>query len=219
VGRKASVELVLDCAEPARLGAFWRQALDYRDYYTDANLAVLVPNEVSLHLFSYNAYLSRKSARIACISTSWRTTSKSRSNDWRHSELVASTRECRASGEPNGSEWRTPRKMSSASPAASNGKSLVPRRHPGSRTSPLTGCPNSSGQCNHPVHQGAWTRRFCPLVKASSQASRECAFEDRALLVGCGLLELWEVRPNRRPHRTEWCAPSHRAPRHLREER
>jgi hypothetical protein len=45
VGRKASVELVLDCAEPARLGAFWRQALDYRDYYTDANLAVLVPNE------------------------------------------------------------------------------------------------------------------------------------------------------------------------------
>jgi hypothetical protein len=45
VGRKASVELVLDCAEPARLGAFWRPALDYRDYYTDANLAVLVPNE------------------------------------------------------------------------------------------------------------------------------------------------------------------------------
>lgn len=42
---KADVELVLDCAEPARLGTFWCEALGYRDYYTDANLAVLVPNE------------------------------------------------------------------------------------------------------------------------------------------------------------------------------
>src|ERR1700735_4022456 len=40
---KARVELVLDCAEPKRLATFWREALDYRDYYTDANLAVLVP--------------------------------------------------------------------------------------------------------------------------------------------------------------------------------
>jgi predicted enzyme related to lactoylglutathione lyase len=45
MGRKARVELVLDCAEPKRLATFWRQALDYRDYYTDANLAVLVPKE------------------------------------------------------------------------------------------------------------------------------------------------------------------------------
>jgi predicted enzyme related to lactoylglutathione lyase len=40
---KATVELVLDCAEPATLAKFWREALDYRDYFTDAKLAVLVP--------------------------------------------------------------------------------------------------------------------------------------------------------------------------------
>ena len=45
MGIKARVELVLDCAEPRRLAAFWREALDYRDYYTEANLAVLVPKE------------------------------------------------------------------------------------------------------------------------------------------------------------------------------
>ena len=45
MGRKATVELVLDCAEPARLAEFWREALDYRDYYMDAELAVLVPKE------------------------------------------------------------------------------------------------------------------------------------------------------------------------------
>jgi len=39
------VELVLDCAEPRKLAAFWRQALDYRDHYTDPSLAVLVPSE------------------------------------------------------------------------------------------------------------------------------------------------------------------------------
>ena len=45
MGRRASVEIVLDCAEPKRLSSFWREALGYRDYYTDANLAVLVPKE------------------------------------------------------------------------------------------------------------------------------------------------------------------------------
>ncbi len=45
MGHKAAVELVLDCAEPKRLAQFWRGALDYRDCYTDANLAVLVPKE------------------------------------------------------------------------------------------------------------------------------------------------------------------------------
>jgi hypothetical protein len=43
MGHKATVELVLDCAEPERLAKFWRAALDYRDYYADANLVVLVP--------------------------------------------------------------------------------------------------------------------------------------------------------------------------------
>ena len=43
MGHKAAIELVLDCAEPTRLAEFWRAALDYRDYYADANLAVLVP--------------------------------------------------------------------------------------------------------------------------------------------------------------------------------
>jgi predicted enzyme related to lactoylglutathione lyase len=45
MGHKATVELVLDCEEPRRLAKFWREALDYRDYYSDAKLAVLVPKE------------------------------------------------------------------------------------------------------------------------------------------------------------------------------
>jgi hypothetical protein len=43
MGHKATLELVLDCAEPKGLAKFWGAALDYRDYYTDTNLAVLVP--------------------------------------------------------------------------------------------------------------------------------------------------------------------------------
>lgn len=45
MGHKATVEIVLDCAEPKRLAKFWRDALDYRDYYNDTNLTVLVPKE------------------------------------------------------------------------------------------------------------------------------------------------------------------------------
>jgi len=41
----ARVELVLDCADPRGLATFWRAALDYRDLYTDENLAVLVPKQ------------------------------------------------------------------------------------------------------------------------------------------------------------------------------
>jgi hypothetical protein len=42
---KARVDLVLDCAEPARLVAFWREALGYREYFVDTTFAVLVPKE------------------------------------------------------------------------------------------------------------------------------------------------------------------------------
>ena len=45
MGHRANVELVLDCAEPTKLAKFWREALGYRDYYTDPNLAVLVPKD------------------------------------------------------------------------------------------------------------------------------------------------------------------------------
>jgi predicted enzyme related to lactoylglutathione lyase len=45
VGTKARMDLVLDCAEPKMLVDFWRAALDYRDYYIDENIAVLVPKE------------------------------------------------------------------------------------------------------------------------------------------------------------------------------
>jgi predicted enzyme related to lactoylglutathione lyase len=45
MGHKATVEIVLDCREPQRLAKFWREALDYRVYYADARLAVLVPND------------------------------------------------------------------------------------------------------------------------------------------------------------------------------
>ena len=42
---KARVDLVLDCAEPTKLVAFWREALDYNEYFTDSSFAVLVPKE------------------------------------------------------------------------------------------------------------------------------------------------------------------------------
>jgi predicted enzyme related to lactoylglutathione lyase len=45
MGHKAKVEIVLDCARPGKLAEFWGEALGYRDYYADANLAVLVPSE------------------------------------------------------------------------------------------------------------------------------------------------------------------------------
>jgi predicted enzyme related to lactoylglutathione lyase len=45
MGQKATVELVLDCQEPKRLAKFWREALNYRDYYADASLCVLVPKD------------------------------------------------------------------------------------------------------------------------------------------------------------------------------
>ena len=42
---KATLEIVLDCREPKTLAKFWCEALDYREYYADANLAVLVPKQ------------------------------------------------------------------------------------------------------------------------------------------------------------------------------
>jgi hypothetical protein len=45
MGHKARVDLVLDCADPKKLVEFWREALHYREYYTDDSIAVLVPTE------------------------------------------------------------------------------------------------------------------------------------------------------------------------------
>ena len=45
MGKKAKLDLVLDCADPAKLADFWREALGYRDYYVDNTMAVLVPGE------------------------------------------------------------------------------------------------------------------------------------------------------------------------------
>jgi hypothetical protein len=45
MGNKARVDLVLDCADPKQLVEFWREALDYREYFTDTSFAVLVPKE------------------------------------------------------------------------------------------------------------------------------------------------------------------------------
>jgi predicted enzyme related to lactoylglutathione lyase len=42
---KARVDLVLDCADPRALVEFWREALGYREYFTDTSIAVLVPKE------------------------------------------------------------------------------------------------------------------------------------------------------------------------------
>jgi len=48
MGRKARLDLVLDCSEPQRLMEFWREALGYRVYYSDPSIAVLVPGEGSV---------------------------------------------------------------------------------------------------------------------------------------------------------------------------
>jgi hypothetical protein len=41
------LDLVLDCEDPGRLAGFWREALNYREYFLSADLAVLVPDEGS----------------------------------------------------------------------------------------------------------------------------------------------------------------------------
>jgi hypothetical protein len=42
---KAHVDLVLDCSDPTTLVEFWREALGYREYFTDPSFAVLVPQD------------------------------------------------------------------------------------------------------------------------------------------------------------------------------
>jgi hypothetical protein len=46
MGRKATLEVVLDCSDPEELMGFWREALGYRVLYSEAALAVLVPRDV-----------------------------------------------------------------------------------------------------------------------------------------------------------------------------
>jgi hypothetical protein len=45
MGRKARLDLVLDCADPQKLGAFWRDALGYRVYFESATHVILVPDD------------------------------------------------------------------------------------------------------------------------------------------------------------------------------
>ncbi len=47
MGRKATLEVVLDCSDPERLMEFWREALGYRLHYSEPSLAVLVPQDVN----------------------------------------------------------------------------------------------------------------------------------------------------------------------------
>jgi hypothetical protein len=35
MGKKAKLDLVLDCTDPMQLATFWRDALGYREYYVD----------------------------------------------------------------------------------------------------------------------------------------------------------------------------------------
>jgi predicted enzyme related to lactoylglutathione lyase len=46
VGRKATLEVVLDCFDPEKLMEFWRVALGYRVHYSEPSLAVLVPHDL-----------------------------------------------------------------------------------------------------------------------------------------------------------------------------
>ncbi len=45
MGRKARLDLVLDCANPEELAQFWRRALGYRVFFSAESVAVLVPDE------------------------------------------------------------------------------------------------------------------------------------------------------------------------------
>ena len=45
MGRKARLDVVLDCSDPTKLMGFWREALGYRVYYLGASYAVLVPKD------------------------------------------------------------------------------------------------------------------------------------------------------------------------------
>ena len=43
MGPRSRLDLVLDCTDPMQLVGFWREALNYREYFVSADLAVLVP--------------------------------------------------------------------------------------------------------------------------------------------------------------------------------
>lgn len=45
MGRKARLDVVLDCSDPEKLIGFWQEALGYRVHYAKASLAVLVPED------------------------------------------------------------------------------------------------------------------------------------------------------------------------------
>jgi len=47
MGRKATLEVVLDCSDPEKLIGLWREALGYRVHYSEPSLAVLVPQDVN----------------------------------------------------------------------------------------------------------------------------------------------------------------------------
>jgi hypothetical protein len=47
MGRKARLDLVLDCAEPQALEEFWRDALGYRVYFSSESHVILVPADES----------------------------------------------------------------------------------------------------------------------------------------------------------------------------
>ena len=47
MGRKARLDLVLDCPAPQELESFWRDALGYRTYVSIESAVVLVPDDDS----------------------------------------------------------------------------------------------------------------------------------------------------------------------------
>ncbi len=56
---KANVDIVLDCAEPERLAAFWQEAIDDRLLESHGAYVVLVAREGTRHHWSASAFLSR----------------------------------------------------------------------------------------------------------------------------------------------------------------
>jgi Glyoxalase-like domain len=121
MGRKARLECVLDCEEPRALANFWRQVLDYRSLYSKAHLVVLVPKEGTASPLLLQKVPERKVGKnrmhldivVDDIETEVRRLQELGAH--RIDEGVQSL------GEPSGPACRTPSRMSSACPPASNG--------------------------------------------------------------------------------------------------
>ncbi len=120
---KARVDLVLDCADPEALAAFWRETLDYRDYYVAADVAILVPKEGVSPPLVLQRVPEPKSAKNRMHLDVVVDEIEPEVARCRHSARNASTTASRTSVRSAGYAWQIPSTTSSASAPAWSGSS------------------------------------------------------------------------------------------------